>query len=95
MTFLEFIVNQAIPNELEFDCIIGDVDMPCTLCWSKTDKIGSALLAEYDELLDSPINILGNGFVEVLYDDYEEGERFCWAQAGYISEEEYRAYFGV
>lgn len=94
MTFLEFIVNQAIPNELEFDCIIGDVDMPCTLCWSKTDKIGSALLVEYGELLDSEINFLDDGVIEVLYDDYEVGEAFCWAQAGYIPESTYRAFFG-
>lgn len=94
MTFLEFIVNQAIPNELEFDCVIGDVDMPCTLCWSKTDKIGFALLAEYGELLDSEINFLDDGVIEVLYDDYEVGEAFCWAQAGYIPESTYRAFFG-
>lgn len=94
MTFAEYIVNHAIPNELEFDCVIGDVDMPCTLCWSTDCQLLPALAEDYGDLLDSPIKILNHGVIEVLYDDYKKGESFCWAQAGYISEEKYFAYFG-
>lgn len=95
MTFAEYIVNHAIPNALEFDCIIGDVDMPATLCWDTDYKLLPAVFEVFGDLLNSEINILNDGLIEVLYDDYEEGERFCWAQAGYVDCSDYIAWFGI
>ena len=60
MTFAEYIVNHAIPNALEFDCIIGDVDMPATLCWDTDYKLLPAVFEVFGDLLNSEINILQN-----------------------------------
>lgn len=85
MTFREYITNR-IPTEGEFDTIIGDVDMPATVCLSDDMKFPTqAMEDKYGKLLDASINILADDVVEVLHDDYRLGKQFCWDMAGYCS----------
>lgn len=95
MTFREYISNR-IPTEGEFDTIIGDVDMPATVCLSADMKFPTqAMEDKYGKLLDASVNILNNDVVEVLHDDEELGEQFCWDLAGYCGEDEYTALTGL
>ncbi len=84
-------------SDRQFDCglIIGDVDMPADLVWNETSRItdyGAEVFAELmqaEAVYDEKINciIVYNG------DDYEIGERFAWAAAGYINYFEYYKMF--
>lgn len=98
MKFIEYI-NERIKDEEEFDAIIGDVEMPVTLGFNSDWKITDYCKQKYGDLLNSEINIYedqtGNYTtgVEVLYDNDEIGEQFCYAVAGYVSEGEWNLLF--
>lgn len=99
MTFLEYIEKEGIENEKEFDAIIGDVDMPATLGFCSDWKITDYCKQRFGGLLNSEIIVHEDptGYcttsVEVMFDDSEIGEAFCWAVAGYISEGEWEKLF--
>lgn len=96
--FKEYI-EHCIANDLEFDAVIGDVDMPCTFCFSDDMKITDYCMEKYGDLLNSECEVRVDptgkytNVVEVFYDDDEKGERFSWAMAGYIGESEYKRLF--
>ena len=98
MTFLEYI-NKRIRDEEEFDAVIGDVDMPATFCFSSEWKITDYCMQKFGDLLNSEVivHIDPTGYytqsVEVLYDNYTKGERFCLAVAGYINQGEWEQLF--
>ena len=98
MTFLKYI-EEIIKDEGEFDAVIGDVDMPATFCFNSDWKITDYCKQKYGDLLNSEIIVHKDptGYyttsVEVLYDNEEIGEQFCWAVAGYISEGEWEMLF--
>lgn len=98
MTFLEYI-EKAIKEDIEFDAVIGDVDMPATFCFCDSWKITDYCKQKYEELLNSEIIVHEDptGYcttaVEVLYDDNKVGTEFCWAVAGYICEGEWERLF--
>ena len=99
MTFLEYI-EKAIKENLEFDAIIGDVDVPATYCFNDDWKITDYCKQKYGELLNSEIklhegnSVLGyTDVVEVFYDDEEMGRQFTMAVAGYVSESEWNRLF--
>lgn len=99
MTFLEYIEQEGIKNEKEFDAVIGDIDMPATFCFSSDWKITEYCKQKYNGLLNSEITVHEDptGYcttcVEVAFDDEETGESFCYAVAGYISEGEWEKLF--
>lgn len=87
-------------HEIEFDAIIGDVDMDATYCFSGNLVITEYCEKEFGELLNSKCNITVydegcyTPCVEVLYDDDEVGNNFTMALAGFISDTTYRKLFG-
>lgn len=98
MKFIEYI-EEAIKNEGEFDAVIGDVDMPATFCFCDDWKITDYCKEKFGDLLNSEIVVHEDTTgryttsVEVLYDDEKVGEKFCWAVAGYIAEDEWNKLF--
>jgi len=80
-------------EELDCDLIIGDSDMPATLVWDGGNQFTPEGVKYYKTILDAPYNRLENGNIEVFCDDYELGEHFTLAAAGYIGQSEYRKLF--
>lgn len=93
MKFVDFINEHLIKNQEEYDAVIGDVDMPCTLGMCENWKITDYCFEKFDELLNSDCKIISDSVVEVYYDDYKKGERFCFSMAGYINEKEFDKLF--
>lgn len=98
MRFLEYI-EKAIKEDIEFDAVIGDVDMPATFCFCDSWVITDYCKQKYGDLLNSEIEVHEDPTghhttcVEVFYDDYKVGEEFSMALAGYISEGEWNMLF--
>ena len=98
MKFIEYI-NERIKDGEEFDAIIGGVDMPATLGFCDDWTITDYCKEKYGELLESEIEIhkdptgMYTDTVEVLYDNANIGEKFCWSVAGYIGETEWNKLF--
>ena len=98
MTFLEYIIiNKA--DEIEFDTVIGGVDMPATICLDDELVITDYCMEKYGNMLNSEIIVhkdctgLYTDTIEVGYDDYKVGEEFCYAMAGYVSDNEWNKLF--
>ena len=97
-TFKEYI-EYCIAKDLEFDAVIGDVDVDCTFCFCPDMKITDYCMEEYGDLLNSPCEVLADktgryaDVVVVEYDNYCKGRQFAWALAGYIKETEYKKLF--
>lgn len=97
-TFKKYI-EQCILEDLEFDAVIGDVDMEATFCFCDDMVITDYCMEKYGDLLNSECEVIKDptgkytDVVIVDYDDYEKGERFTWALAGYVSEKEYNKLF--
>ncbi|MCI8756808.1 MAG: hypothetical protein HFG18_09515 [Oscillospiraceae bacterium] len=89
-TFLELLENG---RELDCDLIIGDVDMPASFVWTAGSRISRYGIEKYRPLMDAPIRCLPDGSIELLCDDWQLGEKFCLAAAGYIREAEYQRIF--
>lgn len=96
MKFIEYI-NARIKDEVEFDAIIGDVEMPATLGFCDDWVITDYCKEKFGELLESEIIIHERidylDIVEVLYDNDRVGEQFAYAVAGYIGETEWNKLF--
>ncbi|WP_409969639.1 hypothetical protein RFF05_06935 [Bengtsoniella intestinalis] len=95
MTFQAYILEKMAVDG-EFDCIIGDVDMPATVCVGDDMPFPTDRMREkYGALLDAKVNVLSDSTVEVLFDDDRLGERFCLDMAGYCSQDEYTQLTGL
>lgn len=96
--FVDYI-KHCITNDLEFDAIIGDVEMEATFSFSDEMKITDYCMEKYGDLLNSDCEVTTDpsgrytDVVEVFYDNYKKGEKFTWAVAGYITEDEYKKLF--
>ena len=97
MKFIDY-MKKCIKEDIEFDAIIGDVEMSHTFCFTSDMKFTKYCKEKYKDLLVSEIRIIkNNGYfdvVEVLYDNEVVGEKFAAALAGYVSEKEYEKLFG-
>jgi len=89
-TFLELLESG---KELDCELIIGDVDMPASFVWNADSRISRYGIEKYRTLMDSPIHRLPNGNIELLCPDWQLGEEFCMAAAGYIGDAEYQRIF--
>lgn len=90
-TFLELLRSG---KELDCDLIIGDTDMPASFVWDETSKITDYGVEKFKPIMEAKCEILKNGNIEIFCDDYELGELFCLAAAGYIAETEFDRIFG-
>lgn len=97
--FIDYI-KYCIAHDLEFDAVIGDVDMPATFCFCDDMKFTDYCMEKYGDLLNSDCEIKydptgrDTDVVIVDYSNEVKGEKFTWAVAGYISETEYEKLFG-
>lgn len=89
-TFLELLRSG---EDLDCDLIVGDVDMPATFVWYEDSTITEYGVEKYRPIMDVAFTRLDNGNIEVLCDDWELGEDFCNAAAGYIADSEYKKIF--
>ena len=98
MKFIEY-MKFCIAHDLEFDAVIGDVDMPATFSFCDDMKFTDYCINKYGDLLNSECKVKYDSTgrctdtVIVDYDDYEKGKRFTYAVAGYVSETEYEKLF--
>ena len=96
--FIDYI-KYCIAHDLEFDAVIGDVDMPATFCFCDDMKFTDYCMEKYGELLNSDCEVRYDptekysDTVIVDYSDEKIGIEFTFAVAGYISENEYRKLF--
>lgn len=79
--------------ELDCDLIIGDVDMPASFVWDEDSRITEAGYQKFKSLMDAPYDVLQNGNIEIFCDDDKLGGKFVYAAAGYVSEDNYKAWF--
>lgn len=94
MPFIDFINKYLIEKGDEFDAIIGDVEMDCTLSACENWEITHYCKKRFNKLLTATCTILKDSkVVEVDYDNYKEGENFCNSLAGYVSIKEFNALF--
>lgn len=97
--FIDYI-KFCIAHDLEFDAVIGDVDMPATFSFCDDMKFTDYCMKKYGDLLNSDCEVkfdLSGRDTDTVIVDYADdsvGERFAWAVAGYISETEYEKLFG-
>lgn len=89
-TFLELLESG---QELDCGLLIGDVDMPASFVWRTDSRISEYGIEKYRPLMEAPIRRLPDGSIELLCDDWQLGEEFCLAAAGYIRETEYQRIF--
>lgn len=86
-------------HDLEFDAVIGDVDMDATYCFSGVLQITDYCRQKFGDLLNSKTKVIydktgrNTDCVVVDYSDYNIGKQFTLAVAGYISDEEYKKLF--
>lgn len=98
MKFVDYI-KKCIKEDLEFDAIIGDVEMPATFCFWDAMKITDYCMQKYGKLLNSNCEVKPDitgrhtDVVIVHCDDEAMGTRFTWAVAGYITDTEYQKLF--
>ena len=80
----------------DFDCelIIDNSEMSATFVWDEESHLTDYGAQYYAELLGSPCEILDSGNIEIFCDNYELGEHFVMAAAGYIGISEYNKLFG-
>lgn len=89
----------CIAHDLEFDAVIGDVDMPATFCFCDDMEFTDYCMEKYGDLLNSDCEVkydTSGRYTDVVivdYDDENKGEQFTWAVAGYISDTEYKKLF--
>lgn len=98
LKFIEYL-KFCIAHDLEFDAVIGDVDMPATFCFCSDMEFTDYCMEKYGDLLNSECEVKydttgrNTDIVIVNYPDENKGEQFTWAVAGYISETEYKKLF--
>ena len=79
-------------KELDCELIIGNVDMPATFVWEGM-KITEYGIDRFKPIMKAEYEVLPNGNIEVFCDDYELGEEFVRAAAGYIRQSEFNKIF--
>ena len=100
LKFIDYLRFCIAHEDLEFDAVIGDVDMPCTFCFSSDMKITDYCMKKYGDLLNSECEVKYDttgrhtDVVIVDYNDAEKGEQFALAFAGYIADSEFKKLFG-
>ena len=98
MKFIEY-MKFCIAHDLEFDAVIGDVDLPATFSFCDDIEFTDYCMNKYGDLLNSECEVkydkkgVSTDKVIVDYNDYKKGEQFAWAIAGYVSETEYEKLF--
>lgn len=90
-TFLELLHSG---EDLDCDLIIGGAEMPTTFVWDEDSKLTNYGVEKFRPVLEATFRRLDNRNIEVLCDDWELGEAFCLAAAGYIGDAEYNRIFG-
>jgi len=80
-------------SEIDADMVIGDVDMPYAFVWDNNCGFTEYGLSEFSGILNSECVIHKNGCIEVFYEDYEAGEYFTAACAGFIGVSEFKRLF--
>jgi hypothetical protein len=80
---------------IDCDLIIGDSDMPASFVWDEDTSMTDYGIEYFKPILDAEYERLPNGNIEIFCDDWELGEDFCYAVAGYVSEEKYRKLFNT
>ena len=99
LKFIDY-MKFCIAHDLEFDANIGNRDMPCTFGFTDDTKFTKYCMKKYGDLLNSMCEVKYDptgrhtDTVIVDYDDYEKGEQFTWALAGYIADSEWNKLFG-
>lgn len=81
-------------EEINCDLIIGGTDMPASFVWYEDCKITDYGIEKYKAIMEADYTRLQNGNIEIHCDNYELGESFCLAAAGYIGEAEFDKIFG-
>lgn len=89
--FLSLLQSKAA---LDLDLIIGGSDMPATFVWDEERIITEYGIEKFRAIMEAEYEVLDNGNIEIFCDDYELGEEFCYAAAGYISSSENARIFG-
>ncbi len=88
-----FIDLLKMSEYLDCELIIGDCEMPVGFLWDKDSRITEAGYLKFKSLMDACYDVLDNGNIEVFCDDYDLGEIFVYAAAGYINEFDFITYF--
>ncbi len=80
----------------EFDCeiIVDNSDTSASFVWDESCKITPYGEEKFKEILEAEYTILPNGNIEIHSDNFDLGEYFVLAAAGYISNSEYIKLFG-
>jgi len=95
----EKVKNLKKDETIEFDCIIDDVDMPCTVVLSDDLTISQKCFEEFRPIFLAKCkeNIDGDDIVLELETEngelYNKGEKFIWAISGYVGVSIYDSYF--
>lgn len=89
-TFFDLLQSEA---EMDCEIIVGNCDMPATFVWGEDFFVSDYGYEKFKTLLDAKFNILPNGNIEILCNDWKLGEAFIQASAGYISQKEYDKIF--
>ena len=90
-TFLDLLRSGG---EIDCDLIIGGADMSATFVWDKENSITDYGVEKFKAVLTAEYTKLPNGNIEIHCDDYELGEEFVLAAAGYIGTTEFAKIFG-
>lgn len=98
--FIDY-MKYCIAQDIEFDAVIGYVDMPATFCFCDGMKFTDYCMEKYGDLLNSDCEVTCDptgGYPDAVIVDYNndvKGEKFTLAVAGYVSEDEYEKLFGI
>lgn len=91
-TFLDLLKKR---EDIDTELIIGDCDMPASFVWNDDMFFTEYAIGKYGAILNAEYRMIGNGNIEIFCDDYNLGERFVYAVAGYVSETEYDKLIGI
>lgn len=91
-TFLELLRSG---EEFECELVIGDSDMPATFVWDEDSQMTEYGIEKYRPIMEATFERFGESCIEIHCDDWELGEEFCLAAAGFIENTEYEKIFGV
>lgn len=91
VTFLDLLRSG---EELDCELIIGGDEMPATFVWDEDSQITAYGVERYRPIMEASFERCGDNCIEIHCDDWELGEEFCLAAAGFISSTEYEKVFG-
>jgi hypothetical protein len=79
-------------RELNHELIVGNVEMPATLVWDEDCEITDYAIRAFKALMESECSIKDD-CIEVECDDFNMGEKFALATAGFIASSEFDKMF--